>query len=397
MITDRDLQKLREIPIIDVAEACGLSVRNYKSLCFNHSDTRPSLTFNRRKNTYHCFVCSASGDSVALVEHMMNLKFRDACHWLAWTFGIILDDENHRQFNNIQPRKVRPVRPLREDIGGSVDVRHLSMLMAQPYLNDEAKHFLFDERKLSPEVVKRLGISSISSPVPMSGDLHGGWFNAPSLLIPYRDVDGNLLSVQARYLGNLRPSEPLKPSETLKPCPLNPSETAKQMPRFQFPKGSKCSIFNLPLLKNRKPNEHIFIAEGVSDALALSSAGYQSIAIPSATLLKKEDIELLQSVKFESGAAFHIFPDRDAPGERLYLDLKKMLPNLLRHQLTEGFKDIGQYICIYLSTLLLPNLSVLLMPLLMASTTPYLRSTFLVLNNSARPSLSLCVSLRVSP
>lgn len=329
MLTNSDISKLRSLNIEDVAEACDLTVKRHKSLCPFHSDTRPSLTFNVRKNTYHCFVCDAKGGTIDLVMHMMNFSFRDACHWLARTFNIILDDKNNRQFNNIKPRKVKQVRTLREDLGGSVDIRHLSMLVAQPYLNDEAKHFIFDERKIKPEVVKQLGLSSISSPVPMSGDLNGSWFNAPSLLIPYKDIDGNLISVQARYLG--------KKEFTDNSRAIHDNSRSQEKPRFQFPNGSRCSIFNLPILKTTPKSEPIFVTEGVSDCLAIMSAGFKAIAIPSATLLKPQDAELLK------GRNIHIYPDADAPGERLFLDLVALCKTVTRHQLPEGYKDVGEY------------------------------------------------------
>jgi hypothetical protein len=34
-----------------------------------------------------------------------------------------------------------------------------------------------------------------------------------------------------------------------------------------------------------------------------------------------------------------MFPDADVPGERLFLQLKEVLPDLVRHQLPEGCKD----------------------------------------------------------
>lgn len=323
MLSNKDINNLRSIGIESVAEACNLTVKKHKSLCPFHSDTRPSLTFNVKKNFYRCFVCDAKGGPIDLVMHMMNLSFYDACHWLAKTFNIVLDDECNRQFNNITPRKVKPAKTS-SSLSSSltkVDVRHLSILMAQPYLCPEAKKFLFDERKIKPEVVEKLGISSISSPVPMSGDLNGSWFNAPSLLIPYRDIDGKLISVQARYLG----------------LPPKQGDKRGSIPRFQFPKGSTCTIFNLTILKTLNPGESLFVTEGVSDCLAMLSAGFDAIAIPSATLLKPEQAKLLKDL------TLHIYPDRDKPGERLFLDLKAICPNVVRHQLPEGFKDIGQY------------------------------------------------------
>ena len=303
MLDSFTIQKLRDLPIEGVAERLGLEVRRHKSLCPFHDDSRPSLTFNTRKNTYKCYVCEAHGGTIDLVMHHLNKNFAEACKWLA--------DENNIIIEKFKSTKVRVEKE------PSVDVRHLSMLVAQPYLCPEAKKFLYEERFISQKVVNQLGLSSISSPVPMSGDLNGSWFNAPSLLIPYRDIDGNLLSVQARYLGS--------------------KDSSSKVPRFQFPCGSKCSIFNLPILKTLKAGDPLFVAEGVSDCLALLSAGFPAIAIPSATLLKPEQAKLLKDL------VLHIYPDRDAAGERLFLDLKAICPQVIRHQLPEGFKDIGQY------------------------------------------------------
>ena len=147
----------------------------------------------------------------------------------------------------------------------------------------------------------------------MTGNPNGSWFNAPSLLIPYRDTDGRLLSVQARYLGS-----------------------DKSKPRFQFPKGNVCGIFNLPVLTTLGNGEPLFITEGVTDCMAMLSAGHKAIAIPSATLLKPKDVELLK------GLNLHMFPDADEPGERLFFKIKELLPQITHHQLPSGIKDFGQ-------------------------------------------------------
>lgn len=320
MIDNISIQKVRELPIEQVAEALSLTVKRHKSLCPFHDDTVPSLTFNVRKNTFRCFVCDAHGGTIDLAMHMLNLKFADAVCWLAQSFGIVITEEMPKRFANITPRKVVPAKkPTVLIPEPSPDIRHLSMLVAQPYLNEEAHRFLFDERKLHPAVVKWLGISSISSPVPMSSDYRSSWFNAPSLLIPYKDVEGKLLSVQARYLGN------------------------ESKPRFQFPRGSKCHIFNLPVLKLLQQGEELWISEGVSDCMALLSSGKKAIAIPSATLLKDEDVKLLSSVSSSLSLSMHIYPDQDEPGRRLYFELKERFPDLVYHQLPEGYKDFGQY------------------------------------------------------
>ena len=71
------------------------------------------------------------------------------------------------------------------------------------------------------------------------------------------------------------------------------------------------------------------------------SAGHKAIAIPSATLLSQKDKELLLSLSL--ALSFNMYPDRDAPGERLFLQLQEVLPNLVHHQLPPDCKDYSEY------------------------------------------------------
>ena len=73
------------------------------------------------------------------------------------------------------------------------------------------------------------------------------------------------------------------------------------------------------------------------------SAGHKAIAIPSATLLTQKDIEQLSIINSQLSISYHMFPDRDAPGERLFLQLKEVLPSLQHHQLPLGCKDFSEF------------------------------------------------------
>ena len=75
----------------------------------------------------------------------------------------------------------------------------------------------------------------------------------------------------------------------------------------------------------------------------VSSAGHKAIAIPSATLLKSTDVEQLSIFNIQFSINFHMFPDRDEPGERLFMQLQQVLPGLVHHQLPPGCKDFSDY------------------------------------------------------
>ena len=316
MIEQHEIARLERTPIEDVAERLGLHVNRHKALCPFHDDSHPSLTFNTLTNRYRCYVCDAHGGVIDLVRNIRNCGFLDALKWLDGTSSIVTDvirrpsSSGSRDFssanlssftsNRIRQREIKP------------DLEWLSTLIQPRVLNDPARHFLFDERHLDPRVIAWCGISSISWSAPC-WRYGKPFYDAPSLLIPYYDIDGRLMSVQSRYLGT------------------------EDRPRFKFPRGSNCHIYGLQILRNLQPGEELWITEGCSDCWAMLSSGRKAIAIPSATLLKDKDIEPLR------GLNLHMFPDQDKPGEKLFLDLRERLPQLVRHQLPSGFKDFGAW------------------------------------------------------
>ena len=291
-----ELQKLRDLPIEGVAERLGLQVSRHKSLCPFHDDHHASLSFRVSKNTFRCFVCGASGGPIDLVMRFLNKDFLDACRWLANEHNVILTE--------YKPQEQTTPLPHREGLGVSLYERFFE----HPWLNEEARKFLFDERRLDPRVVRWCRLTSWK-------DKQG----VPWLQIPYYNKEGRLVGVQNRNL------------------------IRGATPRFRFPQGSKCGIYNLLVLNLLKNGEELYIAEGCSDCWSLLSAGHKAIAIPSATLLTKHDIELLSSLSSSLSLTFHMYPDRDEPGERLFLQLQRVLPSLQHHHLPPDCKDFSEY------------------------------------------------------
>ncbi len=301
----QELQKLRDLPIEGVAERLGLRVKMHKSLCPFHEDHHASMSFNLRKNNCRCFVCmNESIGTIDLVMRHLRKDFKDACQWLA-DGSLSLTLPNREGTYSYQKETKQVV----------FDPMKYERFFERPWLSDKAKEFLYGERMIDPRVVRWCKLTSWT-------DRQGvNW-----LQIPYYDVDGKLIGVQNR---NLRPSQP----------PLKGGEGA---PRFRFPQGSRCSIYNLPVLKLLKPSEPLYITEGASDCWAMLSAGHKAIAIPSATLLKPADLKLFETLK-PLGTQYRMYPDKDEPGERLFLQLKEMLPSLEHHQLPLGCKDFSDY------------------------------------------------------
>lgn len=388
------LQRLRSLPVEAVAERLGLRVVRHKSLCPFHDDHHASLSYSPSRNTFRCFVCDARGGTIDLVMRHLNMSFPDACRWLANGTNIILDTYRPRT-----PTVDRPARPF--------DATRYARLFEHPWLSDEARTFLFTERRLNPRVVSWCRLTSWT-------DRQGTHW----LQTPYFDASGQLIGLQNRNLdygkqkgdegdvtgadnkqgqgvegdgkqgqavegkqgqavdgkqeqavdgkqgqavngkqGQAVEGEQGQAVEGKQGQAVEGKQgqavegdgkqgqgsECREAPRFRFPYGSRCTVYNLPVTAMLRPGEPLFITEGCSDCWAMLSAGHKAIAIPSATLLSQADKALLRDLAQRLGTSLHMFPDRDAPGERLFMQLREVLPGLQHHQLPVGCKDFAEY------------------------------------------------------
>ncbi len=369
-----EIQKLRDLPIEGVAEQMGIKVERHKALCPFHDDHHASLSFNTRKNSCRCYVCM--DNSVGTIDLMMKYLGKDflsACRWLAEVNGVYLEDGRKREgaFSSLSSEassgggshseKDSGGSHSGDDSGGShsgkdsggshsgksssFDASKYARFFEHPWLNEAARRFLFEERKIDWRVVNWCRLTSWTDKKGIN------W-----LQIPYFDMDGRLIGIQNRNLDYRKtPTDFTDDTDSPSHQTVGSHQTEGSLqkegslqtepmaPRFRFPYGARCSIYNLPVVGRLKPGEKLFITEGCSDCWAMLSAGHKAIAIPSATLLKPEDKQLLADIERQYQVEFHMFPDQDAPGEQLFLQLREILPHLVHHQLPPGCKDFSEY------------------------------------------------------
>ena len=408
MLDRLTLQRLRDLPIEQVAERVGLHVERHKSLCPFHDDHRPSLTFHARSNTFRCFSCGARGGPIDLVMRRLGMSFPEACRWLDG--GVRID-----------PLPLSRPRP-REEAYKPFDAARYARFFEHPWLSDRARAFLFQERRLDPRVVAWCRLTSWT-------DRHGTHW----LQTPYYDPQMRLVGLQNRNLDykksavaeaqttsratsamvsqadaridsrtdaratsvmvsqtdaridsrtdaratstivsqadaridsrtdaratsekeNLTTSGMVCESTSGGPAQANSvshmapatalSSEAIAQPRFRFPQGSRCGLYNQPVLLRLRPGEPLYITEGCSDCWAMLSSGRKAVAIPSATTLHDAEVRLLLDLHDRLSTPFHMYPDADVPGERLFLQLRDLLPSLVHHHLPPGCKDFSDY------------------------------------------------------
>lgn len=394
MLDRLTLQRLRDLPIEQVAERVGLHVERHKSLCPFHDDHRPSLTFHARSNTFRCFSCGARGGPIDLVMRRLGMSFPEACRWLDG--GVRID-----------PLPLpRPRTREEEEAHKPFDAARYARFFEHPWLSDPARQFLFQERRLDPRVVAWCRLTSWT-------DRHGTHW----LQTPYYDTHMRLVGLQNRNLDYKKnavaeaqmtsratsgmvsqtDAQPIseKNSRTdaratsamvsqtdaridsrtdaratsekenrttsgmvcestsggpaqansvshMAPATAFSAEPIAQ-PRFRFPQGSRCDLYNQPVLLRLRPGEPLWITEGCSDCWAMLSSGRKAVAIPSATTLHDAEVRLLLDLHDRLSTPFHMYPDADAPGERLFLQLRDLLPGLVHHHLPPGCKDFSDY------------------------------------------------------
>ena len=374
MMEKYEIQKLRELPIEKVAKEMGMKVEHHKALCPFHDDHHASLTFNKTKNSCRCYVCMRSSiGTIDLAMRYLGKDFPAACRWLAEEHQIQLEeDSSSEKSSSFGGSSGRGASSGDNSGKSSFDASRYARFFEHPWLNQAARRFLFEERKIDWRVVNWCRLTSWTDKKGIN------W-----LQIPYFDNDGRLIGIQNRNLdytkkksssggcssegnvssagnlsssggcssegnvsstGNLSSSGDGSSEGNVSSEEKSPGEEKEQdAPRFRFPYGARCSIYNLPVVKRLKPGERLFITEGCSDCWAMLSAGHKAIAIPSATLLKPEDKQLLTDIGRLYQVEFHMFPDQDVPGESLFMQLREMLPQLVHHQLPPGCKDFSEY------------------------------------------------------
>lgn len=339
-IPEEIVQQLNELAIEDVAARLDISVSRHKACCFMHDDQHPSLSFNTKKNMFYCFVCNKGGGPIQLVQEHNNYSFQEACIWLGKEFNICWPTDERW----IKPTKgpARKLHHKRAEERTPFDEEVSTWLVHNAGLSDAAKNFLYTERYFDPSVIEQLNIKSVTYPKQVvdaligqfgeerclrSGLIRRGnygmffYFYTPCLLFPYYERDGRVVGIQSRYLGN-----------------------KENAPRFQFQSSQKTRLFNIPILNEMKCGDKLYISEGVTDCLALLSAGHKAVAIPSATILPEEDLILLKDY------ILYMYPDNDDAGCRAFRELRRFFVNnystVKAEKLPDGMKDFCYYYAI---------------------------------------------------
>lgn len=331
------LIKLRGLNCEEVAKAYGLKVKGHMAHCFMHNDKHPSLGF--KNNHWKCFVCDKGGDAISLVMDLCQVSFKEACIDLCTKFNIPFTENGNTKYCKPLRKISYPKHQEFKEEKDKFDAEVAYQIINNLDLGCMAKQFLLEERKLSEKAVTSLSIKSLESNIIAeklnsslltkfgqdrlksckiindNGQLN---INIPSLVIPYFDEKGKLITLQTRYL---------KKSESI--------------PRFKLLCLSKKHLYNLGGLNEMRQGEKLYITEGITDCLAVLSTGNHAIAIQSASSIPEKELYLLLSY------SLYMIPDQDDAGlnafSKLFRFFLRQGKNLIQVKLPDGFNDFSDY------------------------------------------------------
>lgn len=336
--------KLKNLPILEVARRLGLNLYKNVSFCFLHEEKTPSLKFSPSKNLWKCFGCGQGGDVISLVIKYNNCDFIEACKWLSNEFGIA----NYTTQRIISIKKIRNSKSLTNN---EPDPKIYNWFFENLQVTDNVKNFIRN-RKYPNFIIEKYNLKGLDDCVSyfekcirkwgieklehcglakenideITGEIKYTfpWWSS-TLFFPFYNLEGDIIYIQGRTLDK------------------------DQQKKFKYVNlsGVPTSLFNLPILKTLQKNDPLVITEGVTDCISSILMGKKAIGVIGAHGFKKEYVALLKDYKI------NIIPDNDKnkTGEKFANKIREEFQligkTIETHFLKDTYKDISEY---YIST-----------------------------------------------
>ncbi len=321
---NRQLQKYsREIvaevlaanDIVDVIDAClelkAAGTARFKALCPFHNEKTPSFTVNRDRQMFYCFGCEKGGDAIGFLCEHEGLSFVESLQKLADRAGVRLPAltqrdgaDDYRRTELLRLGKFACAffkdtlhNPLQGSLGRQyLKTRHLKPetveRFALGYAPDEWTHLTDAARAagFKDHLLEASGLAKRGE----RGKLYDFFRNR--LLIPIRDVPGNLVAFGGRDLGD------------------SPAKYINSPENLVYKKGRV--LYGLFEARDAlRKEKRALLVEGYFDALRCFDAGIENVVATCGTALTANQAALLRRYVPEVVVVF----DTDAAGIRAAL------------------------------------------------------------------------------
>lgn len=306
----RQVERLKGIPILDVAKKLGLEIRGMRMSCVNptHADRKtPSLHFNVRENYFNCFGCEVGGSTIDLVMVSSGCSRKDAMQWLAQEFGFSRGSRAARRVS-LRIRKSRSLAREQKAVRANrPDPEVYGWLLERARLPSKARRYLLkrglssrtisdyrlggclDAKALVRSAEKRFGgdrlfKAGLLTEGSQLGNLRTVWWSSV-ILIPFYWKDPEPIYIQARNLST---------GDNRKYVGLS---------------GLGKPLFNAQLIGQLRSGAEVYLVEGAMDVMAAHEANLPAIGVLGAqTRFKRNWAEALRPYQVI------VVPDQDQAG-----------------------------------------------------------------------------------
>jgi DNA primase len=260
--------------------------KDYRGLCPFHGEKDPSFYVSPQKAIFHCFGCAAGGSVFNFIMRIENVSFVESVRLLAQRYGITLPSIVTRGEDGGEKLKLFKIME-----SGQVyfhESLHANSEIAEYLANRGVPENWFDRIGFgfAPDTwdgmykhLSRLGINMRDAAglgIVRQRD-SGGYYDyfRSRVMIPIRDLNGNVIAFGGRAYGKAEPKYLNSPESTL------------------FHKRS--TLYGLDTARDSIRSEGtVILVEGYFDQISLRIRGLENVVAPLGTSLAVEQVKLLK-------------------------------------------------------------------------------------------------------
>ena len=260
---------------------------NYKGVCPFHDDHTPSMVVSPSRQTYHCFVCGASGDVISFVQNHLNLSFIEALRWCSTLAGL---EFPQKQMTPEEEAKYKQKEAQRIAIEAAARFFQKNLLQAESFL--ATRGYALTDKALADfgigyapagniaitELTKAGYSQELLQEVDIIGCNAGRKYDKfrDRVMFPFYDMQGHIIGFSGRII---------TPKDGVSKY-VNTGETPL------FTKGKH--IFGLYQARKAIGKQGFaYLVEGQFDVMSLHKVGIENVIGGSGTAFTDEQIKLL--------------------------------------------------------------------------------------------------------
>lgn len=263
---------------------------DYWAPCPFHQEKTASFHVDDKKGFYYCFGCQAKGDALGFIRETENVTFMEAVEILAQECGMTVPAQDHKALEKSRKRDSLTEIVELANLYYQNQLRSENKNIAQSYLNDRRLSQEWQNKfevGFAPNNANQLEKYLLSKNITTERMIEAGLVAKTEdgkktydrfrnrIIFPIKDIRGKTIAFGGRAL-NANSSAKY----------INSPETSL------FDKGR--TLYNHKNARdNLKKNDHLIVAEGYMDVIALTKAGFNSAVAPLGTAITETQLKLI--------------------------------------------------------------------------------------------------------